>query len=395
MGVIGLGGRGQDLLQQAILPRAEVAITALCDRYQDRVDDTAAKVKAAGNVTEPALFTDAYACLESGTMDAVLISTSWEEHIPLACRALELGIAVAMEVGGAYSEQELWTLVEVYEKTRTPFMFMENCCFGRDELMVRNMVKQGILGEVVHCAGGYLHDLRDEIAGGEQNRHYRLENYLHRNTENYPTHEIGPIARVLDLNRGNRMLTLTSVASRAAGMTEYLEQNDDTYPELKGRIFRQGDVVSTTITCAGGQTIHITLDTTLPRYYSRGFTVSGTKGMYCEENQSIFLDSEESHRKAHFSWRAQWGNVENYRGDFDHPIWQAFLADEVRGGHGGMDWLEFDAFFEALKSGEPMPIDVYDAASWMVISVLAEQSIALGGQPVAFPDFTRGRWITR
>ncbi len=393
LGVIGLGGRGQGLLDLAILPREEVEITAVCDYYADRVEETAVKVAAAKNGQRPQLFTDATTCLNSGHMDAVLISTSWETHISLACQAMELGIAVALEVGGAYCEHDLWILVDTYEKTRTPFMLMENCCYGRDELMVLNMVKQGLFGEIVHCEGGYRHDLREEIASGVQNRHYRLDNYLRRNCENYPTHEIGPIARILDLNHGNRMLTLTSVASKAAGLAEYLNIHGEKYPELKGLRFRQGDVVTTTITCAQGETIRITLDTTLPRYYSRGFSVSGTKGMYLEDNQSIFLDNDPEHQKAHFDWKSQWGNAENYRAEHEHPIWQEFLQNEIRGGHGGMDWLVFDAFFDCLKTGKPMPIDVYDAASWMVITELSERSVALGGQPVAFPDFTKGQWI--
>ena len=131
----------------------------------------------------------------------------------------------------------------------------------------------------------------------------------------------------------------------------------------------------------------------MPRYYSRGFSVSGTKGMYLEDNQSIFLDNDPEHQKAHFDWKSQWGNAENYRAEHEHPIWQEFLQNEIRGGHGGMDWLVFDAFFDCLKTGKPMPIDVYDAASWMVITELSERSVALGGQPVAFPDFTKGQWI--
>ena len=114
-------------------------------------------------------------------------------------------------MGAAYAIEDLWSLVNTYERTKTPFMMMENCCFGRKELMVLNMVRQGVLGEIVYCSGGYLHDLRDEITLGKENRHYRLENYRRRNAENYPTHELGPISKILNINRGNRLLTLSSL----------------------------------------------------------------------------------------------------------------------------------------------------------------------------------------
>ncbi len=135
---------------------------------------------------------------------------------------MRAGKYTAVEVAGAYSVEDCWKLVRTHEETGVPCMMLENCCFGRDELMVLNMVRRGLFGEVVHCQGGYRHDLREEVSTGREMRHYRFRNYLYRNCENYPTHELGPIANVLDINRGNRMLTLVSVASKSAGLHEYL-----------------------------------------------------------------------------------------------------------------------------------------------------------------------------
>jgi hypothetical protein len=266
---------------------------------------------------------------------------------------------------------------------------MENCCFGRYELMVLNMVRQGLFGEIVHCAGGYHHDLRTGLADSPKNRHYRLDEYLYRNCENYPTHELGPIAEVLDINRGNRMLKLNSIASKAAGLRSFIRDRggqDDV------RI-AQGDIVTTVITCARGETITLTLDTTLPRAYSRGFEVRGTKGMFFEDNRSIFLDSE--HQKFEFNGKGLWGNADSYFERYEHPIWKQYIKEGVQGGHDGMDWLEFSAFFKAVREGTPVPIDVYDMASWMSITTLSEDSVAIGGGPVPIPDFTNGKWITR
>lgn len=392
IGVIGLGNRGMSLLENCILPQQGIHVAAVFDLYQDRREKGAKMVMDAGQPA-PVIVEDYKDILKMPQVDAVVIMASWESHINLACEAMRAGKYTAMEVGGAYSLDDCWKLVRTYEETGVPCMMMENCCYGRDELMVMNMVRQGLLGEVVHCQGGYRHDLREEIANGREMRHYRFRNYLNRNCENYPTHELGPIANVLNLNRGNRMLSLTSSASKAAGMHAYLLREKGAEYDASNMQFAQGDVVTTVIKCARGETICLTLDTTLPRAYSRGFHVQGTKGMYMEDNKSIFLDQKDN--EFDFSWQEKWNNVETYREEYDHPIWKAYLEEGVRGGHDGMDWLVFRAFFEAAKAGKPTPIDVYDAAAWMCISCLSEQSVAMGGAPIAIPDFTNGKWLDR
>ena len=392
IGVIGLGGRGSGLLSAVILPRAEIEVAAVCDLYEDRRQNAAAMVKKERG-TEPLCTADYREVLAVPGLDAVVISSSWADHVHIAIAAMKAGIYAATEVGGAYSLDECWELVRTYEETGVPCMMLENCCYGRDELMVLNMVKQGLFGEIVHCQGGYRHDLRDEVSFGRENRHYRLVNYQNRNCENYPTHELGPIAKVLNINRGNRMLTLNSVASKAAGLHTYLMREKGPEYDLSSCHFTQGDVVTTIIKCAYGETITLTLDTTLPRPYSRAFHVQGTKGMFMEDNRTVFLDGV--HNKFDFRWKDQWNNVEEFREQYDHPIWKQYLEEGIVGGHDGMDWLVMGAYFDAVKRGVQTPIDVYDMAAWMSITPLSEASIAMGGAPVAIPDFTNGRWISR
>ena len=387
---IGCGCRGEGLLKHVVLEQGE-KVVAVCDTYEDRAQDAADAVEKAGQV-RPAIYTDYHDAIADENVNTIIIATAWESHVEIAVAAMNAGKAVAMEVGGAYTLDQCYDLVETYEKTQTPFMFLENCCFGRREMMVLNMVEKGLFGEIVHCQGGYMHDLRHEIAFGKENRHYRLRNYLTRNCENYPTHDLGPIAKVLKINHGNRMVTLTSTASKAAGLHEYILENKSDDEVLKNKPFAQGDIVTTVIKCAGGETIVLTLDTTLPRYYSRNFTVRGTKGMYEEVTDSVFLDREED--RAHdFDWRKKCiNNAVEYQEECDHPVWKQYLNDVVQGSHDGMDYLEFKKFFEALRSETPMPVDVYDAASWMAITALSEMSIAKGGAVVDIPDFTNGRW---
>lgn len=390
MGIIGLGGRGIGLLSEAILPMTDVDVLAVCDCYEDRIENATKLIKdRKGN--DVFKTKDYKEILHRDELDAIVISTSWDNHIHIAIECMYAGKYVAIEVGGVYSLKQCWDLVKAYEETKVPCMMLENCCYGREELMVLNIVKKGLFGEIVHCQGGYHHDLRGEISFGRENRHYRLDNYKNRNCENYPTHELGPIAKVLDINNGNRMLSLVSMSSKAVGLHEFLQKKKGEEYDLTHETFTQGDVVTTIIKCAHGETITLTLDTTLPRAYSRGFHIQGTKGMYMEDNNSIFFDGE--HNEYDFKWKEQWNNAEKYREQYEHPIWKEFLEDGVTGGHGGMDYLVLSAFFDSVKKGIQVPIDVYDAAAWMAITPLSEQSISMGGMPVAIPDFTNGKWI--
>lgn len=392
LGMVGMGCRGYEVMK-TVLGVDGVALTCVCDLYPDRTEKARAKAEKMQGFS-PRVTDDWHTMTDKKELDAVLVTCSWEPHIEMAVAFMEAGIPVGVEVGGAYSVEDCFLLVRTFERTGTPVMLLENCCYGRYELMVMNMAEQGLFGEIVHCEGGYRHDLRREITFGKENRHYRLRNYLARCCENYPTHELGPISQILHINRGNRMLSLVSVASKAKGLHDYIGRTENADRSLLERDFAQGDVVTTIIKCANGETVTLTLDTTLPRAYSRQFTVQGTRGMYSEENNSVYLDTDHD-ESMHFSWKKQWNNAESYLERYEHPIWREFLADGLRGGHGGMDYLVYRDFVRCVRERLPMPIDAYDMASLMCISALSEQSIAMGGAPVAIPDFTSGRWLTR
>lgn len=393
IGFIGLGQRGMDLLKYCVLTQ-DKEVVAVCDVYEDRVNDGINLVKESQG-KEPIGYLDYKEVLENDEVNTVIIATAWETHIEIATSAMEKGKAVGLEVAGAYTIEDCFKLVDTYEKTKTPFMLLENCCFARREMMIMNMVEKGVFGEIVHCSGGYQHDLREEIVTGREMRHYRLRNYLSRNCENYPTHELGPIAKILKINKGNRMLTLSSTASKACGLKDYINKKRPDDEFFKGKTFAQGDVVTTVIKCAGGETITLTLDTTLPRYYSRNFSVRGTNAMYEEATDSIFMDCTNDVEHDYDWIKHCVGNARKYEEEYEHPVWKKYLQDGVGKGHGGIDYLEFSIFFDALENDKPMPVDVYDAASWMAVTILSEMSVARGGALVDIPDFTRGKWQMR
>ena len=382
MGFVGLGGRGRGCMH-LVLSMPDVEVTAVCDLYEDRAELSARECEEKTG-KRPYKTTDYKELVKREDVDAVIVTSAWEAHIPVAIAAMKAGKATAIEVGGAYSLNDCFDLVRTQEETGAPFMFLENCCFDELELIVTAMVRKGFYGQVVHCSGSYAHDLRTEILGGEENRHYRLRKYMHRNCENYPTHELGPIAKLLGINRGNRMVSLVSMASKSAGLKEYVESHKDTVnPNLIGKDFMQGDVVTTVIKCAHGETIHLMLDTSLPRGYNRQFTVHGTKAF----SRCDSLQYERDGREVYDSLNKYKHLLPNCWTD---------MTDEGRAlGHGGMDGIEYRVFVDCLKEGKPMPIDVYDAAAWMCISCLSETSIAQGGMPQEIPDFTHGQWLMR
>lgn len=382
VGIIGCGGRGS-ANQECIMSMSDVDVVALCDLYLDKCEACAEENEAHyGKGHRPFITDDYHEILAMPDIDAVIICSAWESHVPIAIDSLRAGKATAMEVGGAYSVGDCFDLVRTWEETHTPFMFMENCCYDRLELMITSMVRNGVFGEIVHCSGAYAHDLRDEICFGKKYRHYRLRNYLGRNCENYPTHELGPIAKLLGINRGNRMVSLVSMGSKSVGLKDYCnKRKDEIDSELIGREWHQSDIVTTLIKCANGETIMLQLDTSLPRCYDRRFEVHGTNAVL--QNYRVCIDGRE-----------EWRDTE----EFDKYLpdcWNEMTEEGRQLGHGGMDGIEFREFFNCLKNGEEMPIDVYDAAAWMSISCLSEASIAQGGMPQAIPDFTHGAWLYR
>ena len=269
-------------------------------------------------------------------------------------------------------------------------MMLENCCFGRNEMMALNLARKGLFGEIIHCACGYEHDL-SEMAHMD-NRLERAWHNLKRCGDLYPTHGIGPIAKILRINRGNRFVSLTSTASKARGFAAESERSGH-----GRRVFNQGDIVTTVIKCANGETITMTHGVSLPRPYSRDCRVQGTRGIWLEDANGIYIDGispkyEELDIAGNPYTVHRWTPVEELYEKYDHPVWQQY-RDNVIGGHNGVDALTIRIFCDAVRNRTTPPIDVYDCAAWMALSCLSEESIAKGSMPVAVPDFTNGKWI--
>ena len=388
---VGLGARGYGYLE-LLLSMEEVNVIAVCDLYEDRLKNGIKLVEDKKGNT-PLASTNYKELIDNKDLDCVFVVSDWTSHVEICLAGLENGLYVATEVGGATSINQCWELVRTSERTGKPCMMLENCCYNREEMTVLNMVKKGLFGELVHCEGGYRHDLRDEVALGNVNRHYRLKNYKHRNGDVYPTHEIGPIAKYLDINRGNRFISLTSTASKSVGIPQWIKDNKGEDFENANFKFALGDVVTTVIKCAHGETITLYHDTSLPRPYSRANLVQGTKGLWSEDKHAVYIEGLSP--KGDNWWGHEWDDIENYYEKFEHPLWKEYRSEGVRAGHGGMDYLVQRAFITSVMNQTNTPIDVYDTATWMAITPLSEDSISCGSMPMPIPDFTNGKWLDR
>lgn len=403
--MIGVGLRGQNHLS-LLLKRDDVDLVAICD-IDDRMLTMSKSMIAKSGKPMPKIFTgDDQAwkkLLEMKGLQAIVISTPWEWHKEMIIGSLQAGLKyVATEVILGITLQDHWDVVQAAERYNAHVMMLENVCYRRDVMAALNMVRQGVFGEIVHLQGGYQHDLREvkfndgvkAYGGGVEfnekgfsEARWRTNHSVHRNGDLYPTHGIGPVANCININRGNKFLKLNSFATKSRGLHNYIVNNSsESHPNAKVN-FRLGDIVTTTIDCANGETIILQHDTNLPRPYSLGFRVQGTKGLWMDVNRSVYVEGVS---KPH-----QWDDQKAWLDKYDHPLWKKYGDDAQGAGHGGMDFFVIHAFVEACKQRAPTPLDVYDAAAWSAITPLSEQSIEMGNETVDFPDFTSGKWMSR
>jgi len=396
LGFIGVGARGTAHLR-GMLQRDDVVVPAVCDVNADNLNRALDLVDEAhgGRPDGYGDRDEAYQDLVArDDLDGVIISTPWRWHVPMAVAAMEAGMYAGVEVPAALTVDGCWELVRTAEATGMPCMMLENVCYRRDVMAVLNMVRDGLFGTLIHCRCGYQHSLTPFLFGDDVSfgpgtgsvSSWRTQHYVDRNGDLYPMHGLGPVAHWLDINRGNRFVQLTSTATKARGLHDHIVEEGGTDHPNADVAFKQGDIVTTTLTTANGESILITHDTSLPRPYSLGFRVQGTDGLWTVDNQSIHI---EGRSPAH-----EWEAFDAYQDEYDAALWTRYEQDAEGAGHGGMDFFVRNAFVEAIKRGVQPPMDVYDAAAWSVIGPLSEQSVAQGGHPVSIPDFTNGQWMS-
>lgn len=389
VGFIGLGMRGPTHLTN-MTKLSGVSIMGLCDVREEKVLQAQKLIEKSGQ--KPTLYSgdkDAWKKMcERNDIDLIYIATPWNLHVPMALYAMEHGKHVAVEVPAARTLEECWQLVRTSEKTRKHCMMLENCCYDFFELMTLNMARQGFFGEIVHTEGAYIHYLLD--LNFKKDGYYdmwRLKENIGRNGNLYPTHGLGPVCQVMNINRGDKMDYLVSMSSIDYLMekeAEALAAKDDFYKPFVNKPYR-GNMNTTVIRTNKGRTIMIQHDVTSPNVYSRIHKISGTKGSALKYPTPRIASSHEK-------WLTEQefkSLEEKYQPAIVKKVGE--LAKQV-GGHGGMDFLMDWRLIDCLRNGLPLDQDVYDAALWSSIAPLSEKSVANRSNSVDVPDFTGGLW---
>jgi len=384
---IGVGGRGTNLLEN-VLAIENVQVTGLCDVDKDKVLKAQSMTEKAGQKS-PNLYYKGEHDFENvcrrDDVDVVFIATPWNWHVPMALAALNNGKDAAVEVPAATTLEDCWRLVDASEKNRRHCVMLENCCYGYNEMMVLNMVRAGVFGKIKHGEAAYIHDLRGLLFSNKGEGLWRRFEHLDRDGNLYPTHGLGPVARYMDINRGDKFDYLVSMSSPAMGLAAYRDEHVAAGDPTRKEVYKCGDMNTSLIKTAKGRTIMLQHDVTSPRPYDRINLISGTKGIFRDYPARLYLDGQ--------AGGEDWTTLDRYKAQYEHPLW-AKVGELARklGGHGGMDFIMCYRLIQCMREGLAPDMDVYDAASWSAPSALSEMSVAQGSAPVKFPDFTRGRW---
>jgi len=382
VGFVGVGGRGRGLLREMLAVEG-AQVTAVSDVVDDHARQAKECVEQAGKPS-PAIESDWRRLCERDDVDLVYVCSPWPLHTPQAVCAMECGKHAAVEVPAATTLADCWRLVDTSERTRRHCAILENCCYGATEMMVLNMVRAGLLGTITHAEAAYIHDLRELLLADHGEGLWRREPHKTRNGNLYPTHGLGPVARYLDVHRGDRFTRLVSMSSLSASLREYRDAHEPADSQKRRERYICGDMNTSLIQTSRGRSIMLQHDVVTPRPYSRINLVAGTKGTFADYPPRLFLDGQGEH---------DWQPLDAFEEQYQHPLWkqQGELAREL-GGHGGMDFLMNYRLIQCFRQGLPPDIDVYDAAAWSAPGPLSEISVAWEGLALPFPDFTRGHW---
>ena len=396
---IGVGHRGKGHIRNfSRLTQTEVV--AISDLYQDNVDKAAAIVQEEQpqNNNPIALYAGEDTLwkkmLEEVRPDVVFISTNWANHAPMAIAAMEAGAHAFVEVPLALTTDELWAIVNTAEKTQKHCMMMENVNYSRDELLFLNLCRQGLLGDLLHAEAAYIHELRWQMEEQERGTgSWRTYHYANRNGNLYPTHGLGPVAQYMNLARGEDTFdTLVSFSTPALGRKAYAQKN---YPEdhkWNQLNYKGGDLNTSIIKTQLGRTVMVQWDETSPRPYSRLNLIQGTLGTLAGFPTRVALEGGVlGITKDHHSWVQGEAMAAVYE-KYDHPLYTRLNSQAKGSGHGGMDGIMMYRIVECLQNGQPLDQNLYEGCFWSAVSPLSEASVASGGQPQQFPDFTRGQW---
>ncbi len=417
LGFVGIGGRGSYHLDCA-LGMEGVEVVALCDIDDKALYNGRRWVEEAKQPT-PHLYGDSRTAFkqlcEKETLDCVICCTPWEYHAQVCIAAMTNGKNAVSEVPIVITLDEAWQIVETYEKTgKWATMGLE----GFGDLTMMNMIRQGVMGEVLHAEGGYVHDLR-MVQYNPLQEPWRLNHSLTRNGNLYPDHPMSRIMRLLDVNHGDRFDYLVSMSTKSLSLQRYANLKYGESSQYAKAKFAQGDVNVTLLHTAGGKVCTLNFDTSTP-HPREFFRLQCVKGVY-QTGVSLPAPRSPQGEPGDGAARARaggfgggrggmiyidgrtagddlWESAQKYFEEFQHPFLKSYKPKErklaLRGHGGGSSFtpVNWERLVAALRAGKMPDWDVYDSVTSSAISPLTEKSVAGGSAPVQFPDFTKGKW---
>jgi predicted dehydrogenase len=387
VGMVGTGLRGRSVLTE-LLGVEGASVVAVCDVVADKAQRAVKMITDKGQPA-PAVYTDGEHAFEKlvarDDIDIVYTATPWEFHVPVMLAALAHGKHGASECPIGSTLKDLWALVDASEKAQKHCIHLENCNYGYNEMLVNRMVHAGVFGELLHAEAAYLHDLREILFENRDEGLWRRAWHTRSNSNLYPTHGLGPVSWYLDVHAGDRFDYIVSVSTPERGLSKWREEKvpDKTDPKWKER-YVTGDLNTSIIKTVNGKTVMMQHDVSNARPYTRHNRVMGTKGTFEDYPPRIYIEGQAGGER--------FGPIDEWKKQFEHPLWTK-LGDKARGaGHGGMDYIMAYRLIECMREGLAPDYDVYDAAAWSAPLPLTEMSVARGSIPMKFPDFTRGEW---
>lgn len=389
VGYIGIGGRGLGSVRRMRLIEG-VEIRALCDILDERVQMGQKALEEMGMPPAKTYSGNEEIWKEmcqDPELDLIYIATPRHLHPEMCIFSMENGKHAATEIPAVQTIEDAWKLIETSEKTKKHCSMLENCTYDFWELLALNMARQGFFGEVVHVDAGYIHDQRE--INVNKNKAWRIEEFINRNGNIYPTHGLGPACQVLNVNRGDRLDYLVSTSSNDFTMgpkISELAKEDDFYRKYVDK-WQLGNVNTSTIRTEKGKTVMLQYNVSNPRPYDRIQQVVGTEGI----TKKYPFPSRIAVGHEWLSEEETAAIVEKYTPKLVTLVGE--MAKKV-GGHGGMDFLMEWRLIDCLRNGLPLDMDVYDAAAWSSVVPLSEWSVANFSSPVRFPDYTCGSYKT-
>ena len=384
--VAGTGcGRGKTFVNAAHALPGAVVLAAVCDIDEQTCDEW----RARGDVR---VYNDYQKLLEDPDIDAVCLATPVRQHARQAIDALNAGKHVLSEVPASYELQDCFDLVEAVERTGLTYMLAENYCFMRDTMMVGEMARRGVFGDLLYASGDYLHDCRDLFfqPTGELTWRGDIHRELHCNT--YPTHSMGPVCQWLGINRGDKLKTLGAWGSPALAASSYVARNKGADHQLAALdAWKLPNSMLVVFNTEKGVLGEHRLDWASPRpHHMNRYSLQGTRASFTSsadphEPPLIWIEdrSETSKTGIAGNWEPLW----KYADEFEHPFWRESGKQAAAAGHGGGDYFVLREFSDAVKEKRLPMIDVYDSVTWSSVTPLSGQSLAQGGAPVEVPDF--------